>query len=194
MDVPVTCLSNVETDFRKMLLQSGLDVTNCKPIRLRGRNSNLEVFTTSLCQCIKVYNNRYIKELASLSTAHVASIVAICRHGIRDPEELTYSPDFGKNVVRVTICKTCPENVVKDFINGLQNIKYTNFPCDMVKRIAVTADEKSEESEASTPIPVSPGSKLVAGIKALEKLMKELQYSLHKGKLIVRSQRGSLHL
>ena len=111
----------------KLTLQSGLDVTSCKPIRPRGRNSNLEGFTASLCQCIKGYNNRYIKELASLSTEHVASIVAMCRLGIRDPEELTYSPHFGKNVVRVTICKTCSENVVKDFINGLQNIKYTNF-------------------------------------------------------------------
>ena len=53
----------------------------------------------------------------------------------------------------------------------------------MVNRTAVTADEKSEESEASTPIPASPGNKLVAGIKALEKLMKELQYSLHKGEV-----------
>ena len=113
----------------------------------------------------------------------MASIVAMCRLGIRDPEELTYSPDFGKNVVCITICKTCPENVVKDFINGLQNIKYTNFSCDKVNRTAVTADEKSEESEASTPIPASPGNKLVAGIKALEKLMQELQYSVHKGEI-----------
>ena len=120
-------------------------------------------------------NNRYIKELASLSTEHVASIVAMCQLRIRDPEELTYSPDFGKNVVCFTICKTCAENVVKDFVNGLQNIKYTNFSCDMVNRTAVTAEEKSEESEVSTPIPASPGNKIVAGIKALETLMKELQ-------------------
>ena len=44
----------------------------------------------------------------------------------------------------------------------------------MVNGTAVTADEKSEESEVSTPIPASPGNKLVAGIKALEKLIKEL--------------------
>ena len=53
----------------------------------------------------------------------------------------------------------------------------------MVNCTAVTADEKSEESEASTPVPAAPRNKLVAGIKALEKLMKELQYSLHKGKI-----------
>ena len=50
VDIPVTCLSTAETDFTKMLLQSGLDVTSCKPIRPRGRNSNLEVSTASLCQ------------------------------------------------------------------------------------------------------------------------------------------------
>ena len=72
MDIPVISLSNVKTDFTKMLLQSGLDVISCKPIRPWGRNSNLEVFTASICQCIKDYNNKYIKELASLSTEHVA--------------------------------------------------------------------------------------------------------------------------
>ena len=96
MNIPFTCLSNVEIDFTKMLLQSGLDVTSCKPIRPREKNSNVEVFTASFCQCIRDYNNRYIKELGSLSTEHVASIVAMCQLGIRDPEELTYRPDFGK--------------------------------------------------------------------------------------------------
>ena len=48
VDIPVTCLSNVDINFTKMLLQSGLDVTSCKPIRPRGRNSNPEVFSASL--------------------------------------------------------------------------------------------------------------------------------------------------
>ena len=53
VEIPVICLSNVESDFTKMLLQSGLNVTSCNLICPWGRNSNLEVFTASLCQCIK---------------------------------------------------------------------------------------------------------------------------------------------
>ena len=66
LDIPITCLSTVETDLMKMILNSGLDVMSCKPIRPRGKQGSLEVYTVSLCQCLKDYNNSYMKELACI--------------------------------------------------------------------------------------------------------------------------------
>ena len=76
LDIPITCLSTIETDLMKIILNSGLDVMSCKPIRPRGKQGSLEVYTASLCQCLKDYNNSYMKELTRYPSEHVASLAA----------------------------------------------------------------------------------------------------------------------
>ena len=37
LDIPITCLSTIETDLMKMIINSGFDVMTCKPVRPRGK-------------------------------------------------------------------------------------------------------------------------------------------------------------
>ena len=41
LDIPITCLSTVETDLMKIILNSGLDVMSCKPLDLVGNKEAL---------------------------------------------------------------------------------------------------------------------------------------------------------
>ena len=76
LDIPISCLSTVETDLLKMILNSGLGVMSCKPMRPREKQGSLEVYTAYLCQCLKDNNNSYMKELVRYSSEHVASLAA----------------------------------------------------------------------------------------------------------------------
>ena len=129
LDIPITCLSTVETDLMKMILNSGLDVMSCKPIR------SLDVYTASLCQCLKDYNNSYMKELARYSSEHVASLAVFYQFGMKDDKDLRFKPEFGANVVKITICETCPVTTAREFVSGLESIKYTQFQYDLVNNV-----------------------------------------------------------
>ena len=89
----------------KMILNSDLDIMSCKPIRPRPRRKqgSLEVYTASLCQCLKDYNNSYMKELARYSSEHVASLAAFYQFGMKEDKDLRFKPEFGTNVVKISI-------------------------------------------------------------------------------------------
>ena len=178
LDIPITCLSTVETDLMKMILNSGLDVMSCKPIRSRGKQGSLEVYTASLCQCLNDYNNSYMKELAKYSSEHVASLAAFYQFRMKDDTDLHFKPEFGTNVVKITICKTCPVATAREFVSGLESIKYTQFQYDLVNNVDM--ETPNNQRHENTPIQVSPGNKLLVAIKAIEKLMRDLAYSLFR--------------
>ena len=108
LDIPITCLSTVETDLMKMILNSGFDVMSCKPIRPCGKQGSVEVYTAPLYQCLKDHNNSYIKELGIYSSEHVASLAAFHQFGMKDEKDLHFQPEFGTNFVKITIFKTLP--------------------------------------------------------------------------------------
>ena len=83
LDIPFTRLSTVETDLMKMILNSGLDVISSQPIRPRWKQGSLEVYTTSLCQCLKAYSN-------TLSMLH-PNWAAFHQFGMN----LRFKPEFG---------------------------------------------------------------------------------------------------
>ena len=76
-----------------------------------------------------------MKELARYSSEHVASLPAFYQFGMKDDKDLRFKPEFGTNVVKITICKTCPVGTAREFVSGLESIKYTQFQYDLVNNV-----------------------------------------------------------
>ena len=159
----------------KTILNSGLDVVSCRPVRSRGKQGSLEVYTAFLCHCLKDYNNSYMKELARYSSEHVASLAAFYQFGTKDDKDLRFKPELGTDVVKITICKTGLVATARNFLSGLESIKYTQFQYDLVNNVDMeTSDNQRHEN---TSIQASPGNTLLVA------LMRDLDFSLFKGEM-----------
>ena len=107
---------------------------------------------------------------------------------MKDDKDLRFKPEFGTNVVKITICKTCPVATAREFVSGLESIKCTQFQYDLINNVDMeTPDNQRHEN---TPIQASPGNKLLVVIKAIEKLMRDLNYSLFRGEMFRKVPEG----
>ena len=103
-------------------------------------------------------------------------------------KDLHFKPEFGTNVVKTTICKMCPVATEREFVLGLESIKYAQFQYDLVNNVDIeTPDNQRHEN---TPIQASPGNKLLVAIKAIEKLMRDLDYSMVRGEMLRKVPEG----
>ena len=82
MEIPHACLNDVQTNLRKIVLQSGLEIESCKPIVPRGEKNKVEVCTAALCQAIKDYNTKYVTDVAKDSAEGFASVSAMYLRGV----------------------------------------------------------------------------------------------------------------
>ena len=151
---------------------------------------NKETFrsTQLLYQCLKDYNNSYMKELARYSSQRVASLDAFYQFGMKDNKDLRFKPEFGTNVVKITICKTCPVATAREFVSGLESKKYIQFQYDLVNNVDMEAPDNQRPE--NIPIQASPGDKILVAIKAIEKLMRDLDYSLFRGEMFCKVPEG----
>ena len=68
---------------------------------------------------------------------------------------------------RLQFCKTCPVATAREFVSGLESMKYTQFQYDLVNNVDMeTPDNQRHEN---TPIQASPGNKLLLSIKEINK-------------------------
>ena len=149
------------------------------------RNRKLEVYTASLCRCLKDYNNCHMKELARYSSEHVASLAAFYQFGMKDDKNSRFKPVFGTNVVKITICKTCSVATARQFLSGLKSIKYTQFQDALINNVYM-----ENQRHENTPTQASPGNKLLVAIKAIEKLMRDSNFSLFRGEMFHKFPEG----
>ena len=76
-------------------------------------------------------------------------------------------------------------------LSGLESIKYTQFQYDLVNNVDM--ETLNNQRHKNIAIHASPGNKLFVAIKAVEKLITDFDYSLFRGEMFRKSQRGSIH-
>ena len=73
VDLPQHSLKDTERKITQVILTSGLEVENCRPIQARKKDSLTEYYSATLCQALKDHNSYYAEHLAKDGAQHYAS-------------------------------------------------------------------------------------------------------------------------
>ena len=188
IDVPYSCMSDIDTNIRQLFIKSGMEINKCKPINPCHKSGNLEVYTASLCQVIKDHKNQFAKDLAKNSAEDFAGIFTEILHGqimhnyhANRDDAFPNNPEFGSKVVRVTVCKSCPRQTAIDFTKVLQEIRYAGLSHDFVDKTTQVEDSISYSQAASLRTPAT--NKIRSAVGLIERVMNDLDYRLHDGEV-----------
>ena len=85
----------------KVMLTSGLDIDDCRPIKARNLENTASHYAATLCQKDKDHYLKYVEELAKMAGN---STRLVCTTGVRLPNDVVQtSQEFGIRPVRITI-------------------------------------------------------------------------------------------
>ena len=101
-------------------------------------------------------------------------------HANRD-DVLPNNPEFGSKVVRITVCKSCPQQTAIDFTKALQEVRYAGLSYDFVDKTTKEEDYISDSQTASLRTPAT--NKICSAVCLIERVMNDLDYRLHNGEV-----------
>ncbi len=81
VDVPKQKIKHLENEFAKVMLSSGLDIENFKPIKARNKDDMTAYYAATLCQANKDWNSSYAQRLARDGTQDYTSSCIHARTG-----------------------------------------------------------------------------------------------------------------
>ncbi len=64
VDVPQHSLKDMEKKVIQVMLTSGLEIENCRPIQARNGDNTASYYTATLCQALKDHKSYYAEQLA----------------------------------------------------------------------------------------------------------------------------------
>ena len=112
-----------------------------------------------------------MQDFAGISTEILRGQIMCNYHANRD--------EFGSKVVRITVCKSCPQQTVIDFTKALQEIRYAGLSYDFVDKTTKEEDSVSDSQAASLRTPAT--NKICSTVGLIERVMNDLDYRLHNG-------------
>ena len=184
VDTPQHHLKVMENKIIQVMLTSGLDIDNCRPIKARNKENTASYYAATSCKTNKDHNLKYAEELAKNGAQQYTSSYIHIATGVRLSNDVVpTSEEFGIRQVRITSTSQFKKEFGGAFLKAMEQIKYRNFEYDLVDKRKVLDEEQPSTSSASAsqPLQAKPTNKICTAIDVIKRVMEELDARLHRG-------------
>ena len=124
MDVPDNGLPEIRSQLMQLILTSGLEIDQCKPILARKKTSIDDAYAATLSQAIINHNHSYALEIAESGTLDFTQKFVKSMTGLQlDFRDLPQCREFGRLPLHITITEKCPTETGDAFREALSRIR-----------------------------------------------------------------------